>query len=310
MDPAYLIQSLSFPNAPLLGRRGGGAYCKSMRIRVPASTANLGPGFDALALALKLYLEVEVTDADSFSISTTGEGAGLFDDERHLAARVACGVLGHTRFHLEVNSSIPLARGLGSSASLALAAASAAGSLDCLAIAVGVDGHAENAAASQVGGLVVATIIRGETVVEPLPLDREFRFVVSVPDQQLATMAAREVLPSSVAFGDATFNISRVAMLLAGLADHRRLRPDAMEDRLHQRYRSTLLPFASAMLEGFIDAGALASCWSGAGSSLLGVATTSTAEAVASAARELMTDLNVPGHVWVLEADRQGLTSV
>jgi len=127
-----------------------------MLARVPASSANLGPGFDALAVALTLYLEVTIEVADAFAITSEGFGAGQFDDERNLGARVAAEVLGHSNFVMHVKSEIPLSRGLGSSAALAVAAAVAAGATDPLAIGTRIDGHAENAAASLLGGLVVA----------------------------------------------------------------------------------------------------------------------------------------------------------
>jgi homoserine kinase len=121
--------------------------------RVPASSANLGPGFDTLAVALELYVEVSLESADALEITSEGFGAGLFDDERHLAVRVAANVLGHTNFKMHVNSGIPVSRGLGSSAALAVAAAAVAGATDPLAVGTEVDGHAENAAASVLGGV-------------------------------------------------------------------------------------------------------------------------------------------------------------
>ena len=281
-----------------------------MRVRVPASTANLGPGFDALALALNLYLELSLEPADALSITSTGCGAGLFDDERHLGVRVARQILGHDHFHLFVHSEIPVARGLGSSAALALAAARAANAENPLAVAVALDGHAENAAASLHGGLVVATVISGVPIVEALPLDDALRYVLIIPEQSLATSDARDVLPTAVAFRDATFNLARMGLLLAGLADHERLRPEAMEDRLHQQYRSALLPFTDALLHGLRDAGALASCWSGAGSAILGVATAASARRIASCAEGHLNSLGVKGDVKVLEADRQGLVTL
>lgn len=279
----------------------------NVRVRVPASTANLGPGFDALGLALGLYLELSIEPSDHLEVVTTGQGAGQFDDERHLGVKVAREVLGHSNFKLTVDSQIPLARGLGSSASLALGAAAAAGAPNALAVATGHEGHPENAAASERGGLVVATVISGVPIVETLALDDELRFVLIVPEQHLSTADAREVLPSAVAFRDATFNLARLGLLIAGLADHRRLRPEAMEDRLHQRYRAPLLPFAEALLASLVDAGALASCWSGAGSAMLGVATSETAAHVSQAAQDTLHSLNVAGDVLVLEADRRGL---
>ncbi len=277
-----------------------------MRVRVPASSANLGPGFDALALALSLYLEVDLELSDAFELETVGFGTEV-DPDHHLGVRVARTIIGHDRFRLRVSSRIPLARGLGSSAALALAVAAAAGSSDALGVAIDVDGHAENAAASRFGGLVVATVIDGETIIEPLALDDDLRFVLVIPDEELATRDARDVLPASVAFHDATHNLARLGLLIAGLADHRHLRAEAMDDRLHQRYRGTLLPFADAVLSGLRDAGAIASCWSGAGSTMLGVTTSSDADAVAASARALLIDVGVPGVVEVLEADRTGL---
>src|ERR1035437_2840230 len=220
-----------------------------MLARVPASSANLGPGFDALAVALTRYVEVSVQPADSFSITSEGFGAGLFDDERHLGAQVAARVLGHRNFALHVKSEIPLSRGLGSSAALALAAAAAAGSPRALELATEVDGHAENAAASLLGGLVVASVNEREGIVaRSLVLDPAWRFVVVVPDEELPTADARRVLPSEVPFKDAVHNVSAVALLIAGLAQRDDFAPGSMDDFLHQPYRMSLLPFAQPLL--------------------------------------------------------------
>ncbi len=279
-----------------------------MIARVPASSANLGPGFDALAVALTRYIEVSVTPAESFTISSSGYGAGLFDDERHLGAQVAAQVLGHDHFAIHVNSEIPLSRGLGSSAALALAAAAAAGSPSALSLACAVDGHAENAAASMYGGLVVATLDeKGDVVTRALELDPEWKFVAVVPDEELATAAARRVLPAQVAFADAVANVGAVAMLIAGLARREQFVAASMRDRLHQPYRNALLPFAAPLLERLRDAGAAGSCWSGAGSTMLALCDQGTASVVASAAREFLVERSLPGVVWELDADRRGL---
>ena len=164
-----------------------------MRARAPASSANLGPGFDTLAVALDCYVSVEVEPAPSLRVHSEGEGAGLFDDASHLAARVAAEVLGHDRFAVTVRSQIPVARGLGSSAALAAAAAAAAGAEDPFAVAAAHDGHPENAAASVFGGLVAATMVEGRPVQAPLPLHDDLAFVAIVPDRNLATPEARHV---------------------------------------------------------------------------------------------------------------------
>ena len=278
-----------------------------MRARVPASSANLGPGFDALGVALSLYVDVTVSEADEFSITSDGCGAGLFDTPDHMAAVIAREVVGHDRFHIHVDSDIPLSRGLGSSASLALAAAAAAGASDPLAIATRIDGHPENAAASLLGGLVVAAASDDYIVVRQLPLDEIWRFVVVVPEEELATADARRVLPATVPFGDAVHNLSALGLLISGLADHRTFSPLAMNDWLHQPYRMDLLPLARPVLALMREAGAVGSCWSGAGSTMLGLTTPDTAETVARACAQYLVANSIYGEVHILEADRTGL---
>jgi homoserine kinase len=281
-----------------------------MLARVPASSANLGPGFDCLAVALTLYLEVTVEPADRFEISSEGCGSGLFDDENNLGARVVADVLGHSNFSLHVKSEVPLSRGLGSSAALAVAAAVAGGAKDPLTLSTELEGHAENAAASLLGGLVVVGVDAREGVVaRPLALDYEWRFVVVVPDEELSTVAARRVLPERVPFADAVRNLSAMGLLLAGLADHDAFVESAMDDYLHQPYRMGLLSFAEPLLTTLRESGAAGSCWSGAGSSMLGLATSDKAEDVATAARTFLHDQGVAGIVHVLEADRTGLVT-
>jgi homoserine kinase len=281
-----------------------------MFARVPASSANLGPGFDSLAVALELYVEVNVEPAECFVITSEGFGAGLFDNEDHLAASVARGVLGHSNFRIHVNSEIPLSRGLGSSASLALAAAAAAGADDPLTVATALDGHAENAAASMMGGLVIASYDEGEGVVaRSLRLDEEWRFVVVVPEQELSTLEARSVLPQTIPFEDAVRNLNALGLLIAGFADHRDFVASAMNDCLHQPYRMALLDFAQPLLATLLEAGASGSCWSGAGSAMLGLATLDVAERVADAARAYLQQHDVPGTVLNLKADLTGLVT-
>ena len=290
--------------------RFGNAYADMMFARVPASSANLGPGFDSLAVALQLYVEVTLELSDSFEISSEGFGAGLYDNEEHLAVQVASSVLGHTNFKIHVNSEIPLSRGLGSSASLALAAAAAADAADPLAVASSLDGHAENAAASMFGGLVIASYSEREGVVaRSLPLDEAWRFVVVVPEQELPTSDARRVLPEQVPFDDAVRNLNALGLLIAGLADHRNFASSAMNDYLHQPYRMPLLTFAQPLLDRLRESGAEGSCWSGAGSAMLGLATSKTAPDVADAAQDFLQQHGVAGTVLTLKADLSGLVT-
>jgi len=293
-----------------LRRRYSSAYAESMISRAPASSANLGPGFDTLAVALGLYVDVSIELADEFSIETEGCGAGRFDDDRHLAARVASSVLGHDRFALKVNSSIPLSRGLGSSAALAVAAAAAAEAADPMTVAAEVDGHAENAAASVLGGLVVASRSDDHGVVaRRLGLDDVWRFVVVAPDEELSTAEARRALPASVPFEDVVSNLNAMGLLIAGLADHDEFVDWSMDDVLHQPFRAELLSFADDLLARLCESGASAACWSGAGPSMLGLVTNDSADDVALAAKEFLHVRSIPGEVYLLDADRTGLVT-
>ena len=281
-----------------------------MRARAPASSANLGPGFDVLAIALDLSVEVEVVASDRLQVRTDGHGADLPQDETHLAARVATQVAGHDRLAITVRSQIPLARGLGSSAALAVATAAACGAADPLATAVGFEGHAENAAASVLGGLVAAAMVDGEVVARRLRFDPGLALVLLVPDRTLATATARAALPAEVPFEDAVANLGRLALLVAGLADQRDLVAAAGEDRLHQQVRAALFPEAPELLVRLREAGAIVSCWSGAGPSLLAICSgTACASRVRDAGEAALVALGVDGRAVQLAPDLGGLVT-
>jgi homoserine kinase len=278
-----------------------------VRARCPCSSANLGPGFDALALALNLYVDVDVVEADALTVTTEGAGAELPQDATHLAAQVARRVLGHDRVAITVRSEIPVARGLGSSAALAAASAAACGAADPMAIATEVDGHAENAAASVLGGLVVATVVDGAPIARHLPLDHRLAFVAVIPERRLSTHDARAALHAQVPLVDAAANLGRLGLLIAGFAQAELFSPHAMSDTLHQPYRIPLFPESEPIMKGLVEAGALGACWSGAGSTLLAVVMAEDAPTVCAAGDALLADTNVNGAVVQLEPDRDGL---
>jgi homoserine kinase len=155
---------------------------------------------------------------------------------------------------------------------------------------------------------VAAADVEGTPSAAHLPLSRGLAFVVIVPDRPLVTAEARAVLPETLSRDDALFNLGRMGLLLAGLADPALLTPEATADRLHQNARATLFPEAPALLEALVQSGALASCWSGAGPSLLGIASEASAEKVGAGAQVALDDSGLSGRV-LLRADLQGLVS-
>ena len=279
-----------------------------MRARVPGSAANLGPGFDTLALALALYVEVEIEPASALVVKSEGEGADLPIDDQHLAVRIAKEVVGHDRLSISIKSDIPLARGLGSSAALAVATAAAAGVDDPLVLATRFEGHCENAAASVMGGLVTATMVGDRPVATPLFLDPDLVFVALVPAQGLPTSVARQALPTEVPLEDAVFNLGRLGWLIAALGDASGMDPEVMADRLHQRQRTALFPESEVLISELIEGGASAACWSGAGPTLLGLCVgEDRAERVLKAAERAMRAHGVDGEAYIVEPDMAGL---
>ena len=265
----------------------------SVRVRVPATSANLGPGFDTLGLALNLYNFVTIAPAagerDTVAVEgAAGDGGVLPLDDTNIALIAARRLLRHVGapevpFHLTLENAIPFARGLGSSAAArvgALVAAnewakengwSVAAPAEVLSLATRLEGHPDNAAAALLGGLTVAATLDAATAIATrLPVQRFPRLLVFVPRHELATSQARGVLPATVAREDANFNLARGALLLAALAGEEwDLLPHALQDRLHQSQRAALMPGFEAMLQAARDAGAYGATLSGAGSSLL-----------------------------------------
>lgn len=255
----------------------------TLRATVPATVANLGPGFDSLALAVDLTNEVVVdTDAEP-AVQVTGEGVGeLPEDASNLVfrtmaylAREAGGAL--PPFRLSSRNRIPLERGLGSSAAavvagLLLADALLGTALDAdtlLGIAVDVEGHPDNVAACLRGGLVVVYLGPSGWRAERLDPHPDLRPVLLIPEhERLATDDARRMLPQQVPLADAAFNAGRAALAVLSLTRRPDLLPDALEDRLHQSRRLPLVPASRALFEDLRQAG-IPVCVAGAGPSLL-----------------------------------------
>jgi homoserine kinase len=237
-------------------------------VRVPASSANLGPGFDVLAAALALHLEVEVLETGRFAVQTELD---VPRDRSNLVVRAFERLHPADAFEFRLQSNIPLSGGLGSSAAAVLAGLLAADHLfeldaDILALAAELEGHADNAGAALEGGFVICDpggVVRFEP---PLGLEA----VLVVPFEPVDTPAARAALARSVPLQDAVFNVAAASKLLLGLARADwELIAAGLQDRLHQPYRAHLYPRSAALLETARSFGALGATISGAGPSVL-----------------------------------------
>jgi homoserine kinase len=237
-------------------------------VRVPASSANLGPGFDVLAAALSLHLELEVVETGSFAVVTDLD---VPRDRSNLVVRAFERLHPADGFEFRIESKIPLSGGLGGSAAAVVAGLIAADHLfeldaNLLALATELEGHPDNVAAALEGGFVVCDGAGAHRFDPPLGLEA----VLVVPDERVATSAARAALPEAVPLADAIFNIAQTAKLMLGLC-----RPDweliaaGLHDRLHQPARAQLYPRSAELLERAPKLGALGATISGAGPAVL-----------------------------------------
>ncbi|RAP77880.1 homoserine kinase [Paenibacillus montanisoli] len=259
---------------------------RRVMVKVPASTANLGPGFDTLGMALSLYtwIEMSVSSDGITSFDLYGDGMeGIPTDKSNLIYTVAQQVFEAAgvqvpELHVAMYSDIPLTRGLGSSASAIVAALVAANALigsplsedKLFQMASELEGHPDNVSASLFGGIVVAAWDgqRAEKVrIEP---HADLDVLVAIPSFQLATEKARNALPTQITMKDAVFNVASSSLLVAAFASgNLELIRFAMRDRLHQPYRAALIPGMAEILEQATGRGALGVALSGAGPTLL-----------------------------------------
>jgi homoserine kinase len=283
-----------------------------VRIAVPATVANLGPGFDVLALALELQNEVTAVQTGAAGISIDpgpGSPDELRDPSRNLVARAytaTCAELGvlPEGLHIECVNRIPFRRGLGSSAAAALAGVLCATSLHAapwdeqriLEWVSGIEGHPDNAAAALLGGLAVVT--PGAPTVN-VDVSDELRAVVFVPDFELETALARRVVARAFTREDAIFNAARCALWVRAVAqrDWATLGV-AMEDRWHQPARTALFPALPDLLAAAVEGGARGAALSGAGPSVVAL-TDAEPQPVADAMARAATRLGVPGECLV-----------
>ena len=257
-----------------------------IRVAAPATTANLGPGYDCLGMALDLWntVEVEPLSGGAPSVAVAGEGAG------ELEAGAGNLVYRSMEFlHRELGRSIPpvrvtcaneipLARGLGSSAAAIAAGLVAANALsggefssrELLEMAATIEGHPDNVAAAVMGGLQLVVTEESTLYTVPVSIPAAMHAVLFIPERRIATADARAVLPQHLNVADAVHNMARVALLVAGMAtNHPEYLDIATQDRLHQPYRQPLFPAMKLLMKAARDAGALGAFLSGSGSTVL-----------------------------------------
>jgi homoserine kinase len=245
-----------------------GGLSRRRLVRVPASSANLGPGFDVLAAALALHLDLEVVETGTFAVVTELD---VPRDRGNLAVQAFERLHPAEGFEFRIASNIPLSGGLGSSAAAIVAGLAAADHLfeldaDLLGLAIELEGHPDNVAAALSGGFVVCDGPNVHRFEPPMGLEA----VLVVPHEAVNTQAARAALPSSVPLEDAVFNVAHASMLMLGLATTDwDLISAGLDDRLHEPQRAHLYPRSAALLERARGLGALGATISGAGPSVL-----------------------------------------
>jgi homoserine kinase len=293
-----------------------------LRVRAPATSANLGPGFDSFAIALPMLAEFEVRPARTWAVAYDADGDGLpqdpSDDLFVVGARaVAKAARSHLPpQHVVQRSAIPLSRGLGSSAAAIVAGVACANALlgepldrrTLLRIAAEVEGHPDNVAAALYGGMTVALPTADGPVVFRSAFPRAWRVCLLVPGRQLATKDARAALPSNVSRADAVFNLAHAAAFVAAI-----LRADgallsiAMSDRLHEPARARLVPGLEEIVAAARSAGAFGAALSGAGPAVVAVAPTRLAPRVVAAMEEAAEAAGAPGRARGLRVRAAGV---
>jgi len=297
-----------------------------VRVKAPATTANMGPGYDCLGMALDVWniIEVEVLDSGEPVVEVTGEGAGelgtgrdnlvyrsmefLFQDagQEMPLVRIRC------------DNAIPLARGMGSSAAAIAGGLVAANAIcsqdytpnDLLEMAATIEGHPDNVAAAVLGGMQLVISDKTEEgsrlYTVPINVPPELHAVVFVPQVRIATEDARAVLPEKVTVADAVHNIGRVGLLVASMAtNHPEYLAIATQDLLHQPYRQPLFPAMKVIFKAALDAGALGVFLSGSGPTVLAL-TQGREMTVAYEMAEAARQASVEGNVSVTQPTVRG----
>lgn len=296
-----------------------------VRVQVPATSANLGPGFDTLGMALQLYNIIEMEEVNGNTvIEVEGEGAEeISKDSSNIVFKAAQSVFKQANYEpkglrIKLINNIPIARGLGSSAAAIVGGIVAANFVsgekltekEMLSMATSIEGHPDNVAPALLGGIVVSAMADDEVRYLKIAPPNNLKCVVAIPDFLLSTSAAREVLPQSISLNDAIFNISRASLLVGAFINgDLSLLSVAMDDKLHQPYRCSLIPGMKKVFAAAKLAGAKGVALSGAGPTLIAF-TDKNSELIAKVMKETFIENGVQARVLILDPNPIGARSL
>jgi len=296
-------------------------YAMKLRIRVPATTANLGPGFDCLGLALDWWnaIEIETIERGLQVEVDCPEGVEIPRNRNNLVVygmEAVYKLAGQNRppCRIHITTRIPIARGLGSSSAAIVGGLVAANALlgnmysrdELVTIATRIEGHPDNVAPALLGGLMVAAMEAKQVTVARFPVPRELRCVLFVPEHVLLTKKARGILPKRIPRTDAIYNASRVALWIAALRERRwEWLEAATQDRLHQPYRAKLVPGMYELFGAAMKAGARGVALSGAGPSIIAFAVHN-GEPIARAMMQKALQIGLSGATRIVSVSPRG----
>lgn len=301
---------------------------ETIKVKVPATTANLGPGFDVLGASLSLYNELEVSlaqDSKKAIFLIAGEGRRILPkDEKNILWKAMNAVFGLldqqekyslNSFNIKLTNNIPLSSGLGSSSAARAAGIIAANKIcgnkltlgEMAQLGVKLEGHPDNIIPAFYGGVCIS-INNGKDMIEivKLPVPK-IKAVVCTPGFELATERSRNILPLKYNRKDVVFNIARVALLTKAFCTNDfKLLKEAMQDRIHQPYRAKLIPVMQELIDSAVKVGAYGACLSGAGPSMVAFCDNNKAKDVAKVMTKIWKKETVPTKTFVLDFDKNG----
>ncbi|MBC7190209.1 homoserine kinase [Candidatus Aerophobetes bacterium] len=294
-----------------------------VKVRVPASTTNIGCGFDCLGIALSLYNEVEVELAEKGEVFFEIEGEGkevipenesnlVFSSLKEVFERLGKKLKGAK---IKQINRIPLQRGLGSSGAACVAGIVAANYLlgkplsekEILKMAISFEGHPDNVTASLLGGFVAVCMEKDTPIWIKLPFPENLKIVVCIPDLKIPTEKARKVIPDKIALEDTVFNLSRVSLLVSSLSlNNLENLSVALQDKIHQPYRKKIMPYMDDIFSAAIKSGAEGAFLSGAGSAIASFVRKEKAERVGRAMQEAFWRRKINSYFLILSVDKKG----